>query len=74
MGHNRGLSTVFGRGECVGLTRIKCHLARLKLSRIVIKKGIHGWAGHIARVKDNRWTKKSDRVDTTRMEETAGKT
>ena len=23
----------------------------------VIKKGIHGWAGHIARFKDNRWTK-----------------
>ena len=29
----------------------------------VIKKGIHGWAGHIARFKDNRWTNKSDRVD-----------
>ena len=24
----------------------------------VIKKGIHGWAGHIARFKDNRWTKR----------------
>ena len=23
-----------------------------------IKKGIHGWAGHIARFKDNRWTKR----------------
>ena len=23
----------------------------------VIKKGIHGWAGHIARFKDNRWKK-----------------
>ena len=23
---------------------------------VVIKKGIHGWAGHIARFKDNRWT------------------
>ena len=23
----------------------------------VIKKGIHGWAGHIARFKGNRWTK-----------------
>ena len=22
----------------------------------VIKKGIHGWAGHIARFNDNRWT------------------
>ena len=22
----------------------------------VIKKGIYGWAGHIARFKDNRWT------------------
>ena len=22
----------------------------------VIKKGIRGWAGHIARCKDNRWT------------------
>ena len=24
----------------------------------VIKKGIHGWAGHIGRFKDNRWTKR----------------
>ena len=24
----------------------------------VIKKGIHGWAGHIARFKDKRWTKR----------------
>ena len=24
----------------------------------VIKKGIHGWAGHIARFNDNRWTKR----------------
>ena len=24
----------------------------------VIKKGIHGWAGHIARFKNNRWTKR----------------
>ena len=24
----------------------------------VIKKGIHGWAGYIARFKDNRWTKR----------------
>ena len=24
----------------------------------VIKKGIRGWAGHIARFKDNRWTKR----------------
>ena len=24
----------------------------------VIKKGIHGWAGQIARFKDNRWTKR----------------
>ena len=24
----------------------------------VIKKGIHGWAGHIARFKDNRWTQR----------------
>ena len=40
----------------------------------VIKEGIHGWAGHIARFKDNRWTKKSDRVDTTRMDKTTGKT
>ena len=24
----------------------------------VIKKGIHGWAGHIARFKDSRWTKR----------------
>ena len=24
----------------------------------VIKTGIHGWAGHIARFKDNRWTKR----------------
>ena len=24
----------------------------------VIKKGIHGWAGHIARFKDNRWAKR----------------
>ena len=24
----------------------------------VIKKGIHGWVGHIARFKDNRWTKR----------------
>ena len=24
----------------------------------VIKKGIHGWAEHIARFKDNRWTKR----------------
>ena len=40
----------------------------------VIKKGIHGWAGHIARFKDNRWTNKSDRVDTTRMDKMAGKT
>ena len=24
----------------------------------VIKKGIHGWAGHIARFKDNIWTKR----------------
>ena len=24
----------------------------------IIKKGIHGWAGHIARFKDNRWTKR----------------
>ena len=24
----------------------------------VIKKGIHGWAGHIARFKDNKWTKR----------------
>ena len=24
----------------------------------VIKKGKHGWAGHIARFKDNRWTKR----------------
>ena len=23
----------------------------------IIKKGIHGWAGHIARFKDNIWTK-----------------
>ena len=38
----------------------------------VIKKGIHGWAGHIARFKDNIWT--SDRVDTTRMDKTTGKT
>ena len=35
----------------------------------VIKKRIHGWAGHIARLKDN-----SDRVDTTRTDKTAGKT
>ena len=40
----------------------------------VIKKGIHGWAGHIARFNDNRWTKKSDRVDTTRMDKATGKT
>ena len=25
----------------------------------VIKTGIHGWAGHIARFKDNRWTKRA---------------
>ena len=24
----------------------------------VIKRGIHGWAGHIARFKDNRWSKR----------------
>ena len=24
----------------------------------VIKKGIHGWAGHIVRLKDNIWTKR----------------
>ena len=24
----------------------------------VVKKGIHGWAGHIARFRDNRWTKR----------------
>ena len=24
----------------------------------VIKKGIHGWAGQIARFNDNRWTKR----------------
>ena len=24
----------------------------------VIKKGIHGWAGHVARFNDNRWTKR----------------
>ena len=24
----------------------------------VIKKGMHGWAGHIARFRDNRWTKR----------------
>ena len=24
----------------------------------VIKKVIHGWAGHIARFKDNKWTKR----------------
>ena len=24
----------------------------------VIKKGIHGWAGHITRFNDNRWTKR----------------
>ena len=24
----------------------------------IIKKGIHGWEGHIARFKDNRWTKR----------------
>ena len=24
----------------------------------VTKKGIHGWAGHIARFKDNTWTKR----------------
>ena len=24
----------------------------------VVKKGIHGWAGHIARFNDNRWTKR----------------
>ena len=24
----------------------------------VIKTGIHGWAGYIARFKDNRWTKR----------------
>ena len=23
-----------------------------------IKKGIHGWAGHVARLNDNRWTKR----------------
>ena len=40
----------------------------------VIKKGIHGWAGHIARFKDNRWTKRVHRVDTTRMDKAAGKT
>ena len=39
----------------------------------VIKKGIHGWAGHIARFKDNRCNI-SDRVDTTRMDKTTGKT
>ena len=40
----------------------------------IIKKGIHGWAGHIARFKDNIYMdKKSDRVDTTRMDKTAGR-
>ena len=39
----------------------------------VIKKGIHGWAGHITRFKDNRCNI-SDRVDTMRMDKTTGKT
>ena len=40
-----------------------------------IKKGMHGWAGHIERLKYNIYTdKKSDRVDKTRMDKTAGKT
>ena len=37
----------------------------------VIKKGIHGWAGHI---QIQQMDKKSDRVDTTRMDKAAGKT
>ena len=41
----------------------------------VIKKGIHDWARHLARFKDNLLMDiKSDRVDTTRMAKTAGKT
>ena len=39
----------------------------------VIKKGIHGLAGHVARCKDDI-DKNSDRVDTMRMDKTAGKT
>ena len=40
----------------------------------IIKHEIHGRAGHIARFKDDRWDKKSDRVDTTGMDKAAGKT
>ena len=32
------------------------HQTGVNYSIDVIKKGIHGWAGHIARFKDNRWT------------------